>query len=44
MNNTAARKLKQGESWPHKVSFGCETITIYRRKIPLGNFFETKGK
>jgi hypothetical protein len=38
MNNTAARKLKQGESWPRKVSFGRETITVYRRKTPLGNF------
>jgi integrase len=38
MDNTAARKSKQDESWPRKVSFGRETITIYRRKTPLGNF------
>ena len=44
MNNTAARKSKQGESWPRKVSFGCETIIVYRSKTPLGNFFEMKGK
>lgn len=38
MNVTASRKLKQDESWPRKVTIGRESVTIYRRKTPLGNF------
>jgi len=38
MNATASRKLKQDESWPRKVTVGRESVTVYRRKTPLGNF------
>jgi integrase len=38
MKTTASRKPKQGESWPRKVTVGRESITVYRRKTPLGNF------
>jgi integrase len=38
MNATASRKPKQDESWPRKVTVGRETVAVYRRKTPLGNF------
>ncbi len=38
MKPTPSRKLKQGESWPRKVTIGRETVSVYRRKTPLGNF------
>ena len=38
MNATASRKPKQDESWPRKVTIGRESVTVYRRKTPLGNF------
>jgi integrase len=38
MKTTASRKPKQGESWPRKVTVGRESITVYRRKTPLGNY------
>ncbi len=38
MKATASRKLKQDESWPRKVTIGRESVTVYRRKTPLGNF------
>jgi integrase len=38
MKATASRKPKQSESWPRKVTVGRESVTVYRRKTPLGNF------
>ncbi len=38
MNTTASRKLKQGETWPRKVTVGRVIVSVYRRKTPLGNF------
>ena len=38
MKATASRKPKQDESWPRKVTVGRESVTVYRRKTPLGNF------
>lgn len=38
MNDTASRTPKPAESWPRKVVVGRETVTVYRRKTPLGNF------
>ena len=38
MKPTASRKLKQDETWPRKVTVGRETVSVYRRKTPLGNF------
>ena len=38
MKATASRKPKQSESWPRRVSVGRESVTVYRRKTPLGNF------
>ena len=40
MKATASRKLKQAEkeAWPRKVTIGRETVSVYRRKTPLGNF------
>jgi len=38
MKATASRKPKQDESWPRKVSVGRESVSVYRRKTPLGNF------
>jgi integrase len=38
MKTTASRKPKQGESWPRKVTVGRETVSVYRRLTPLGNF------
>jgi integrase len=38
MKATASRKPKQAESWPRRVSVGRESVAIYRRKTPLGNF------
>jgi integrase len=38
MNTTPSRKTKQGESWPRKVTVGRESVTVYRRQTPLGNF------
>lgn len=40
MKATASRKPKQAETvtWPRKVPFGRETVSVYRRKTPLGNF------
>src|ERR1039457_7567196 len=38
MKATASRKTKQSESWPRRVSVGRESVTVYRRKTPLGNF------
>ena len=37
MNTTPSQKLKQDESWPRKVTFGREAVTVYKRKTPLGN-------
>jgi integrase len=42
MKTTASRNTNQVESWPHKVTVGrgasAQTVTVYRRKTPLGNF------
>jgi integrase len=38
MKATPSRKPKQSESWPRKVTVGRESVTVYRRKTPLGNF------
>lgn len=38
MNNTSSRKPKQDETWPRKVTVGRQTVTVYRRLTPLGNF------
>ena len=40
MKPTASRKPKQAEkeTWPRKVTVGRETVSVYRRKTPLGNF------
>jgi len=38
MNSNPSRKAKQDESWPRKVTFGRESVTVYRRKTPRGNF------
>lgn len=35
--NATPRK-KQENEWPKKVTFGRETVSIYRRKLPGGNF------
>jgi hypothetical protein len=37
MNLTPSQKPKQDESWPRKITFGRETVTVYKRKTPLGN-------
>ena len=37
MNNTLSQKPKQDQSWPRKVTVGRETVTVYKRKTPLGN-------
>lgn len=37
MNHTPPQKPKQDESWPRKITFGRETVTVYKRKTPLGN-------
>ncbi len=38
MDITQSRKPKQVNKWPHTVFCGRESVTIYRRKTPLGNF------
>jgi len=38
MKATASRKSKQAESWPRRVSVGRESVAIYRRTTPLGNY------
>lgn len=30
-------KASQAESWPRKVTFGRESVTVYRRRTPSGN-------
>lgn len=37
MKPTPAKKHKQDESWPRKATVGRETVTVYKRKTPLGN-------
>ena len=38
MNTTPSRKPKQAETWPRKVTVGRESVSVYRRLTPLGNF------
>ena len=38
MNATPSRKPKQAETWPRKVTVGRESVSVYRRLTPLGNF------
>ena len=37
MTNKPSRKPSQGENWPRKLTFGRETVTVYRRFTPSGN-------
>lgn len=36
MNLTPTRKPKQDQSWPRKVTFGRETVKVYKRLTPAG--------
>lgn len=38
MKATPSRKPKQDETWPRKIVHGRETVPVYRRQTPLGNF------
>jgi integrase len=38
MNTTTPKSPKQAETWPRKITVGRETVSVYRRKTPLGNF------
>src|SRR5450759_5377064 len=38
MNTTTPKTPKQVETWPRKITVGRETVSVYRRKTPLGNF------
>jgi integrase len=38
MNATPSRKPKQAEKWPRRVTVGRESVSVYRRRTPLGNF------
>jgi integrase len=38
MKATASRKTRQVETYPRKVTVGRESVSVYRRQTPLGNF------
>ena len=38
MKPTPSRKSKPAEIWPRKVTVGRESVSVYRRLTPLGNF------
>jgi integrase len=38
MNTTRSRKTPKDQPWPRKVTVGRETVSVYRRKTPQGNF------
>ena len=38
MKTSTPRKPSSNSNWPRKVTFGRESVTVYRREIPSGGF------
>jgi integrase len=38
MKTSTPRKPSNNSNWPRKVTFGRESVTVYRREIPSGGF------